>query len=204
MADNVETNFKGIWVRPGGSNRNLLQEVNAALARINSTVSGRLLLSGIAEDGRLLQGTYKVVIVSPTHYTPTNCTRAANEIHARRTAVARGQGTTSGIFWNSSTTATPDGERPSFIGLAHELIHAWRNMLGITNADPNEDEGETVGLLRPPSPPPRTDSRGRNMKRQTVTENDIRVEHGLAPRTSYWMGIHGAVPHEWQHLVGLF
>ena len=36
----------------------------------------------------------------------------------------------SAIKWNPQQTVTPDGKRPPFIGLAHEMIHARHNLKG--------------------------------------------------------------------------
>ncbi|RAP58326.1 hypothetical protein BTJ49_05055 [Oleiagrimonas sp. MCCC 1A03011] len=76
-----------------------------------------------------------------------------------------------------------DGSRPAFIGLGHELVHALRNQTGMavdTNAldhmpkrkllHTQIEEFETVGLLKAP---------------QGITENSLRKEHGIAPRTEY-------------------
>jgi len=58
------------------------------------------------------------------------------------------------------------------VGLAHELIHAWRNASGRTIFGPNsfEDESMVIGTNNVPSLFPQ------------FTENRIREELKLAPR----------------------
>jgi len=63
---------------------------------------------------------------------------------------------------------------PAFIARAHELIHAYRNLLGRSNllqSEPLFDEFEVIGLGRHPT--------------AEITENKIRTEHGLDVRTVY-------------------
>lgn len=82
-----------------------------------------------------------------------------------------GVGTTSAVKWISSQWVTPDGQRPPFIGLAHELVHAWNNALGTSCNNVSDDEKTVVGLLP--------------TNNNAVTENAIRTEHGLQMRTAY-------------------
>jgi hypothetical protein len=82
-----------------------------------------------------------------------------------------GLGTPSAVKWISAQWVTPDGQRPPFIGLAHELVHAWNNALGTSCQDDAQNEKTVVGLLPTNNNP--------------VTENAIRMEHGLKMRTSY-------------------
>jgi hypothetical protein len=82
-----------------------------------------------------------------------------------------GVGTPSAVKWISAQWTTPDGNRPPFIGLAHELVHAWNNALGTCCKDDAQNEKTVVGLLPTNNNP--------------ITENAIRVEHGLQMRTSY-------------------
>ena len=58
-----------------------------------------------------------------------------------------GTGTASGVAWNSNIWDIPgEGRRPPYIGLAHELIHAWHNAYGIMKQVYEEEEDFTVGL----------------------------------------------------------
>jgi short subunit dehydrogenase-like uncharacterized protein len=82
------------------------------------------------------------------------------------------------VFYNPTLTRS-DGARPSFIGLAHELVHAQRNQVGVAVLREGgagfgavRDELETVGLLGGP-------------QQQTTTENLIREEHGIPLRLTY-------------------
>jgi RHS repeat-associated protein len=52
-----------------------------------------------------------------------------SEIYGRDTGMGTGVG--SAILWNPNRTHTPAGNCPPRTGLAHELTHAWLNMLGV-------------------------------------------------------------------------
>jgi hypothetical protein len=80
-------------------------------------------------------------------------------------------GSPSSIRWNPNQFSTPDGHRPPFIGLAHELIHALRNLRGDTPVMVEDDERDVTGL--------------RLSQGNAITENAIRADHGIAPRTRY-------------------
>lgn len=108
-----------------------------------------------------------------------NGARAEGLLNAREKLGAdseRGLGEASQVFFNP-TIKRSDGPRPAFIGLAHELVHADRNQFGlaidrqgVNGIHALKDELETVGLIQGP---------------QQASENSIRDEHGIAPRTSY-------------------
>lgn len=172
--------------------------VREALGRIYSRPVGRALLDDIqrrAAPNPTLG--YKVAILLPhgeiraaapgsaPDFTPGSKAVRAREDHAvwleRR---ARGSGSATAIFWNPNVITTPDGSRPAFIGLAHELIHAQRNLLGIASADWAREEEQTVGL---------------NNTGGDVTENAIRAEHGIPRRVSYG-DIHDNFAAEFGHL----
>jgi hypothetical protein len=171
-----------------------VQVVNDALAQINDTTSGSVLLSSIANDGPRSPSGYKVVIRSSAHRgRRSNRTVAQNEEGARWGGTRAGSGSTSAIEWDPNVVVTPDGSRPPYIGLAHELIHARRNLLGISRGNAADDEAETVGLRRPPSP----------QVVLPVSENDIRDETGMGRRMRYTLETE-TVEHEWQHLKYLF
>ncbi|KGI78844.1 hypothetical protein LF63_0102610 [Oleiagrimonas soli] len=93
-----------------------------------------------------------------------------------------GFGEASTVHYNPDIKRSDDA-RPAFIGLGHELVHALRNQKGLAVDTNNLDhipkrkqlmtqieEFETVGLLKAP---------------QGITENSLRKEHGIAPRTQY-------------------
>ncbi len=128
------------------------------------------------------------VVISDSRFTPTgynpNAGNGAGAFGALNTRErlpvdsTPGFGEASWVFFNPTITRS-DGPRPAFVGLAHELVHAQRNQVGVAverhgdfDLGAVRDELETVGLL----PTPQT---------QTTTENAIRQEHGIGPRQSY-------------------
>lgn len=101
-------------------------------------------------------------------------------------------GVGSDVNWNPDDGILSGNDRQAFIGLGHELVHAWRGRHGeavrrmpaaqlfngdfkannaLRDAQTRQDEGETVGLVRPP--------------RRMPNENLIRGEHLHRPRRSY-------------------
>ncbi|HWF00679.1 MAG TPA: M91 family zinc metallopeptidase [Caulobacteraceae bacterium] len=90
-------------------------------------------------------------------------------------AAKSGIGSASGVAWNSNVFAIPgQGPRPPFVGLAHELIHAWHNAKGTKKASYEDEENFTVGLGAYMLPTP-----------GAITENMIRLEHGVPIRHRY-------------------
>ncbi|WP_069465193.1 M91 family zinc metallopeptidase [Actinacidiphila rubida] len=96
-----------------------------------------------------------------------NVTKAINSEWATRT----GKGTLSLVRYNPNAWETPDGLRPPFIGLVHELIHVHRNLRGTSHPSAAVDEAQVVGF-------------GEYADLE-FTENKIREEHGLPPRRTY-------------------
>jgi len=82
-----------------------------------------------------------------------------------------GVGTASVVRWIPNQWQTPDGKRPPYIGLAHELVHAWNNALGTAVYDKSKNEKIVTGLLASDNNP--------------VTENAIRAEHKIEARLAY-------------------
>ncbi|MCF6776536.1 M91 family zinc metallopeptidase [Thiotrichales bacterium 19X7-9] len=77
------------------------------------------------------------------------------------------------VCWNPNHIHAEGGiERPPFIGLAHELIHAWHIINGDSFEEHRSEELATVGLLE-------------FEKSRNINENKIRQEHNLPFRTSY-------------------
>lgn len=91
-------------------------------------------------------------------------------------AALGGGGSASAVFWNSNIFVVPgQGPRPPFIGLAHELVHAWHNAMGTKKPNYDEEERFTVGL-------------GAYVglaNGATITENLIRVENDVPLRHQY-------------------
>jgi hypothetical protein len=189
------TPWNGVVIRtkPGDS-KSFVEQANQALGTIASKPVGAQLLNSIAQSGGQHGGApasfgYKVCI-QPADSTKTagllggtrkyqgsNVTRAASDDHAS----TPGRGSVSSVKWNPDQKETPDGRRPPFIGLAHELEHARRNLYGESHLTPPSvgpgesyrrvDEHKVVGLAPYAELP--------------ITENKIRAEHGIPPRTQY-------------------
>jgi hypothetical protein len=98
-------------------------------------------------------------------------TKAASDQNA-----ADGTGAVSSISWDPKNEATPDGSRPPYIGLAHELIHSLYNLLGTSHLLAGED-GKTLDEMRV------TGLKG--YEGMAISENRIRKEHGITYRSSY-------------------
>lgn len=101
--------------------------------------------------------------------------------------VAPNTGTSAAVTWNPADPGPPGFPRPSFVGLAHELIHAlhyvsgtcYRSATGaladLGNSGLMEEEMRTVGLFA--------------YANEVPSENAIRAEHGIGLRTSYMAGV---------------
>ena len=82
-----------------------------------------------------------------------------------------GVGTVTAVKYNPNTIITPDGSRPNFIGLAHELVHAMHNLAGDASAIANLEEFRTVGI--------------NDFADEAICENTIRAEHKIPLRKVY-------------------
>jgi hypothetical protein len=164
------TRYRGIAVADGGRPR-FMALVENALETIDSRPIGAGLLRSIANDGPHFK--YKVVISD------------ARVSDVPPHAQWFDHGSTAGIFWDPFSAWHPRSvwEVPGFVVLAHELIHARRILLGTESTNPRTSELQTVGL----SINGRTEGITPNDRRGfgSITENDIRAEHGLPLRTSY-------------------
>lgn len=182
MPHDIHTDFEGIIVRLRSPNESVHfpQLVKEALAKINSEPVGKKLLSEIVTlQGRKKFG-YTVCIMRPgglsiqdkgngkgPQWSSGSVAKRSSEADA-----CNGTGCVTAVTWNANVIETPDGSRPTFIALAHELVHALYNLKGEAHADTSAEEYRTVGLA------PVANAR-------EITENKIRAEHNVPLRASY-------------------
>lgn len=179
------TAYAGIIIRTKASDSKLfVGKVQTALAKINSKPVGHQLLAAIvAEIGKVAFG-YTVCIMPKGSvknsfgplirwrtYERGAITKAASDQNA-----ADGTGAVSSIKWDPQHTKTPDGTRPPFIALAHELIHCMYNLQGTSHLLAGED-GKKLDEMRV------TGLKG--YEGEVISENRIRQEHNIAYRNSY-------------------
>jgi len=184
MAD-TQTAYAGIIIRTKNTDsKAFVQLVNAALAKIDSKPVGKALLAGIVAQQAKAKFGYTVCIMpkeSVKHsfgplirwrtYEGGSVTKSGNDQSS-----SDGTGAISSIKWDPKNTDTPDGARPPFIALAHELIHCLYNLAGTSNlingdVGKKQDEMRVTGL--------------RGFEQEAISENKIRGEHGIAYRVSY-------------------
>jgi len=179
------TKWPGIIIRTKATDSKLFDGlVTTALAKIDSKPVGHLLLTTIAAEIAKAKWGYIVCIMPKPSvknsfgplirwrtYEAGSVTKAASDQNA-----ADGTGAVSAITWDPKNEDTPDGSRPPYIGLAHELIHCMYNLLGTSHLLAGED-GKKLDEMRV------TGLRG--YENQPISENRIRHEHGIAYRTSY-------------------
>lgn len=99
-------------------------------------------------------------------------------IRTSEAEACNGTGSTCAVKYNPNVFKTPDGERPPWIGLAHELCHALHNLDGTAIKNVAEEENKTVGLGDYAEGQSKDD-------KALITENKIRKEHKLKPRKNY-------------------
>lgn len=190
MADTA-TPHNGIIIRTGANDSaGFPQMVLDALATINSKPVGASLLAGISAEIAKVKFGYLVCIMpksSTKHsfgplirwrtYEQGSVTMSTSDANS-----CNGIGAPSVIKWDPKTTETPDGARPPWVALAHELIHCYHNLRGTshliatatssTDDEKKLDEMRVVGL--------------RGYEMEPICENRIRKEHGVALRVSYY------------------
>ncbi|SEG91380.1 Papain fold toxin 1, glutamine deamidase [Actinacidiphila yanglinensis] len=173
----------GIHIRwDSGTDPRFLETVQEDLRRLASKPTGRALLERIAAaatTSKLAAWQQAKVKIERTGAGTVIGKRAEFLAHAGNVtkpinsqwATQSGKGTLSLVRYNPNAWETADGLRPPFIGLAHELIHAYRNLNGLSHPTAAVDEAQLVGF-------------GEYADLE-FTENKIRAEHGLAPRRTY-------------------
>jgi hypothetical protein len=139
-----------------------------ALEAIWKTPSGLELIKGITNSRVAVgkEGGYKVKIYTPATVGQLRLSFFGNCCKPARTDIP----SRSAVMWDPNSTSTPQGERPAFIGLAHELIHAYHFANGVAKQDYDAEEDFAIGLI-----PYATNN---------ITENKIRAENNLPPRAS--------------------
>jgi hypothetical protein len=176
-----QTRYSGLCIKYDDSLHpwfnSLAQE---AIAVIACKPVGQRLLADIHDAPMPSGSTFKVQVLCPKAITATDgpvdfspgskAVRGNEDRAVSQFGHPPSQGTGTAVLWNPNVINTPDGARPSFIALAHELIHARRNLLGIARRDAQEEEEYTVGF---------------NLQGDGVNENAIRAEHGIPLRATY-------------------
>ena len=187
MPHDTATAYPGIMIRMKTANESVMfpSLVNEALGRIAALPTGQKLLTGVTARVAKAKFGYTVCIMRAdmtgdpgcvTKWKGTNVATRGNELDA----VTPGQSSITAIKYNANMITSPDGNRPSWVGLAHELIHAYYNLKGKgkpaglrmnVSGMVEQEELATVGL----GPGPH----------RSITENKIRHEAHLPLRTTY-------------------
>jgi len=187
MPHDTPTTYPGIIIRMNSAAESVMfpSLVKLALIEIAATATGLKLLNGISARVGSAKFGYTVCIKRAdmtydpgcvTKWMGTNVAVRGSELDA----VTRGSSSVTAIKYNANMIDTPDGKRPSWIGLAHELIHAYYNLKGKglgsgtimnVNGMVEQEEMATVGL----GPGPH----------RSITENQIRLEANIPLRVTY-------------------
>ena len=129
MPFDTPSNYPGIVIRMKNQGDSVMFPilVNQALTKIASRNTGKKLLQGISS--RIVQAKFGFTVCiqradmtynagCETRWVGTNEAKRADEI----SAITPGKGSVTTIKYNPNMINTPDGKRPSWIGLAHELF----------------------------------------------------------------------------------
>jgi len=174
LIDYDVVNFPGIRISDQDGASSFAPSRREALDKIVSQPLGRRLLLEISQNAPAFDqwgGSIKIYRAELPIDKGGSKAAPVSEANAK----AAGIGSASGVSWNSNVYVVPgQGPRPPFIGLSHELIHAWHNALGTKKADYDDEEAFTVGLGPYMLPVP-----------NGITENMIRLEHGIPIRHKY-------------------
>lgn len=171
-----DTGFGDIKVRVDANDSPMyVAMVKEALTKINSKPIGKRLIEAIAANGAPKFG-YKVCITRPSMQVVevdgnTFMGEGNLAVRIREDLACNGTGSPTQVKFNQNTIYTPDGSRPNFIGLAHELVHAMHNIMGDASQDTQDEEYRTVGLG--------------TFRNEEICENTIRAEHGVPLRLQY-------------------
>ncbi len=180
LFDYDAVNFPGIKIEDTGGASTYVLTVREALNHIVAQPVGHRMLTEIIAHApvfatwnakiKILRPAGKVVdITNPGSEGGSKCAACSNG------NAMNGTGSASGVYWNPNIFVVPErGYRPPFIGLAHELVHAWHNALGTKKGNYDEEESFTVGIGIYAVADP-----------HSITENKIRLEHNVPIRHKY-------------------
>ncbi len=178
-----DENHPGIKIITGKPSQpvDFFDKCNAALNKIRSKPVGKGLLKTIAAKC-LMSG--KSVFIDYYQASLAGVQGDVTEAYGYQQADGEGRvffmpgnGQSASVAWWPDDPGPPYALRPSYIGLAHELIHALLIVHGLQIADTNDtlglaiNEATVVGLGR--------------FKDEPFTENAIRAEQGVTLRTQY-------------------
>lgn len=176
---NHNTKWNGIIVRCSDQDIYYPSIVGKALDTIASRRLGKSLLHSIHKRAHLEKFGYTVCIQKPNgvHGKVDDGGTVVNSwnniaVRVSEENATNGTGTQTAIKWNPNLIMGDGAERPPFISLAHELIHAMNNLRGTAFADTKTEEMKTVGL-------------GAHANDRKRNENAIRDEHELTLRDRY-------------------
>ncbi len=187
MVTGTATNYPGIViVTKDTDSKHFVGLVNDALDSIASKPVGAALLAGISEKSNDIsftsQGVTFTVKILPTNSQKKSILGKSWRVYDKGSVTntmsdakccTPGEGAACAIKWDPKNKKTPDGSRPPFIALAHELIHCYHNLRGnsLMQKSKENDEAKTVGLA--------------GYEGEPISENRIRREHGIAYRSQY-------------------
>lgn len=178
-----DENHPGIKIVTGKPSHpaDFFDRCNTALNRIRSRPIGKGLLKTIAAkclmSGKSVFIDYYQASLAGVQGDVTEAYGYQKMDDEGRVFFMPGNGQSASVSWWPDDPGPPYAERPAFVGLAHELIHALHIVHGQQIADTNSTQGlaineaQVVGLGR--------------FKDEPFTENAIRDEHGITLRTQY-------------------
>ena len=171
-----------------GDSKKFHDLVQQGLVKIDSEPNGHALISRLGQAGANHNEWPTTVRIVPAASQPAkkfggllptrNYTGNNQTLPARADNASNGEGSWSAVRYNPKKTETPDGERPPWVGLGHELTHAMRNAEGTSvSSSGGGEDGRRISEHR-------ATGIG-DYSNEPLSENGIRQEHGLPERTNY-------------------
>jgi RHS repeat-associated protein len=151
------------------------RRVREALRRLRQGANGRALVRNIVKSNRMVTIRDRTASEPGNRAIAHNITDATNGTGTDVTVAFDPTDSSGGMNDNGST------RRAGFVGLGHELGHAEQDIAGTLPAPP------TPATMPHDFTPPRE-------VHSILRENQIRGEHGLAPRSNYTTPSHPLVP----------